>query len=284
MTTRWGRLFALCGPVLLCWSGIALAETTPRERFTTAITEINAQLGPIEAVKAPPPFSEPANRARYETVRETIALIGTDAFPVSGMDSFDALCAPINEATVKHMFVGTAALKKQGLTQAQLTTALTAAMNSNARLYQNETVRLTVANLHCMTAHFPALSRFADSLKPGEFNAVRRDGLEKMGKGLANTIFGLATQSLTPGSLPENSRMALDAAVRHAPDVVTIMLPAARLGVIQRMALLESRIPAAYKADFLKVKAVMQDVSCSGLCARLRDSAPPPGTPPLAPR
>jgi hypothetical protein len=284
MTTRWGRLFALCGPVLLCWSGMALAEASPRERFTAAITEINAQLGPIEAVKAPPAFSDPANRARYQTVRETIEMIGTDAFPVSGMESFDAVCAPINEATVKHMFVGTAALKQQGLTQAQLAPALTAAMNSNARLYQNETVRLTVANLRCMTAHFPALSRFTDGLKPDEFTAIRRDGLEKMGKGLANTVFGLATQSLAPGSLPENSQMALDAAVRHAPDVVAITLPATRLGVIQRMAMLEGRVPAAYKADFLKVKTIMQDASCSGLCARLRDTAPPPGTPPLAPR
>lgn len=284
MTTRWGRLFALCGPVLLCWSGMALAEASPRERFTTAITEINAQLGPIEAVKAPPAFSDPANRARYETVRETIALIGTDAFPISGMESFDAVCAPINEATVKHMFVGTAALKKQGLTQAQLGPALTAAMNSNARQYQNETVRLTVANLHCMAAHFPALSRFMEELKPDAFTAVRRDGLEKMGKGLANTIFGLATQSLAPGSLPENSRMAMDAAVRHAPDVVAIMLPKTRLDVLRRMTVLEGRVPVTYKADFQKLETILQDKTCFGLCARLRDTAPPPGTPPLAPR
>lgn len=284
MTTRWGRLFPLCGPVLLCWSGMALAEASPRERFTTAITEINALLGLIEAVTAPPPFSDPANRARYETVRETIALIGTDAFPVSGIESFDAVCTPINEAAVKHMFVGTAALKRPGQTQAQLAPSLITVMRTNIQVYQNETVRLTVANLRCMTAHLPAFTRFTEGLKPGEFNAVRRDGLYKMSEGLANTVFGLSTQSLTPGSLPENSRMALDAAVRHAPDVVAITLPATRLGVIQRMAMLEGRVPAAYKADFLKVKAAMQDASCSGLCARLRDTAPPPGTPPLAPR
>lgn len=281
MTLRGSLLLSFA---MLCWSGMARAEGTPQERFTAAINGINAELGSLEAVKAPPPFSDPANRARYDAVRETMAVFGTDAFPVDGMNSFETVCALINEASVKHMFVGVAALKKPGMSQAQLTAALRLATQKNAQTYQNETVLLTVANLHCMTAHLPFLSRFAEGLKPSEFTSVRRDGLEQMGKGLANTVFGLATHAMTPGALPENSRTAMDAAVRYAPAVVTFTSPTTRKAVVTRMAQLLTVIPAEFRAAFLKVKAILQDQSCSAICARLQATAPPPGTPPVIPR
>jgi hypothetical protein len=284
MTLRRGRLMAHLVPLLLCWSGMAQAEATPRERFTTAINEINAGLGTIKAVTAPPPFVHPAQRARYEIVRETIAVFGTEAFPVDGMATFDTICAPLNEATVKHMFVGTAGLKKPGMTDAQLALLLQAATQRNALAYQNETVRLTVANLHCLTAHLPFMARFAEGLKPEEFTSIRRAGLEKTGTGLINTVFGLATQPLVPGSTPENSRMAIDAALKYAPAAVGFSIPAARQQAVRKMNVLASKVPPAFRSDFLKIRAVLQDQSCSSVCARLLATAPPSGTPPAVPR
>jgi hypothetical protein len=269
--------------MLMCWSGMALAEATPRERFMTAITEINAGLGTIKAVTAPPPFANPAQRARYDIVGETMAVFGTEAFPVDGMATFDAICAPINEAAVKHMFVGTAGLKKPGMTDAQLTPLLTAAMQRNSLAYQNETVRLTVANLHCMAAHLPFMTRFVEELKPEEFTSIRRDGLEQTGKGLIKTMFGLATQPLVPGSTPENSRMAMGAALKYAPDVVGFSIPSMRQQAAQKMNVLANKVPPAFRADFLKVKAILQDQSCAMVCKRLMATTPPPGTPPAAP-
>ena len=100
------------------------AQTTPQEQFTNAINAINAQLGPFDAIKAPPPFSDPENRARYEAARAAMAQFGTDAFPVNGMISFYQVFAPINAAAVKHMFVGISAQKKPDMTQEQFANAI----------------------------------------------------------------------------------------------------------------------------------------------------------------
>jgi hypothetical protein len=75
--------------------------------------------GLFGAVKAPPPFGDPENRARHEAARAAMALFGTDAFPVNGL-SLDQGCAAINAAAGKHMFVGISAPKKPGMTEEQL--------------------------------------------------------------------------------------------------------------------------------------------------------------------
>jgi len=123
-----------------------------------------------------------------------------------------------------------------------------------------------------------------DGLAPDAFTGTRRDGLAKMGTGLANSVFGLATQSLTPGAMPDVSRMAMDAAFKHAPDVVSLTVPTVRQALVARMAMLEGKVPPKLRPDFLKLKATLQDQSCSGLCAKLLQSTPPPGTPPQIPR
>lgn len=275
---------SLLGTVPAHAQALAQVQPTPQERFTAAINGINAQLGPLDAIKAPPPFSDPENRARYDAVQETMALFGTDAFPVNGMTSFEQVCAPINAATVKHMFVGVAALKKPDMTQEQFAALFSRAAQNNALTYQQEMVRLTTINLDCMSAHIPFITQFIAGLAPDAFTGTRRDGLEKMGAGFANAVFGLATQSLNPGSKPEVSRMAMHGALKHAPDILALTAPSVRQAFVTRMASLEGNVPAAYRPDFLKVKAALQDQSCAGLCARLLQSAPPPGAPPLAPR
>jgi len=259
------------------------AQATPQEQFTNAINAINAQLGPLDAIKAPPPFSDPENRARYEAVRAAMAQFGTDAFPVNGMISFDQVCAPINAAAVKHMFVGISALKTPGMTEEQFASVFINAAKKNALTYQQEVIRLTAINLDCMSAHIPFMTQFVDGLAPDAFTGTRRDGLEKMGTGFANTIFGLVTQSLSPEAMPDVSRMAMDSALKHAPDLIPLTVPAVRQSVVARMAMLEGSVSPALRPDFLKVKAILQNQSCSGLCTKLLQTAPPAGTPPLAP-
>ena len=259
------------------------AQATPQEQFTNAINAINAQLGPFDAIKAPPPFTDPENRARYEAARAAMAQFGTDAFPVNGMISFDQVCAPINAAAVKHMFVGISAQKKPDMTQEQFAAIFTSAAQKNAMTYQQEIIRLTAINLDCMSAHIPFMAQFVDGLAPDAFTGTRRDGLEKVGTGFANTIFGLVTQSLLPGAAADVSRMAMDAALKHAPDLIPLTVPAVRQSVVARMAMLEGSVSPALRPDFLKVKAILQDQSCSGLCTKLLQTAPPAGTPPLAP-
>lgn len=248
--------------------------------FARAITAINGQLGTITAVKAPPPFSDPANRAHYDAVRTAMEQFGTPAFPLDGMKSFEAVCAPLNEASVKHMFVGTAALKALGLSQAQLQQRLAVMMQQNAQTYQNETVTLVVANVRCMTAHLPFVADFAAGLKPEEFTEIRRSGLEKMGHGLANAVFGLATQPLVPGSTPANSQAAMDAAVRYAADAASVTTPAYRATILSKMDQIAGRYPAAYRPAFLKVHAAFETATCEKLCAKLRPTQAESGSRP----
>jgi hypothetical protein len=269
MRRAWPVRTILAAALLSFGASSANAEGQVRDRFMVAINEINAQLGPIDGVKAPPPFQDAANRARYATVNETIADFGTEAFPVDGMKTFEEVCAPINAAAVKHMFVGTSALKNKGLSQADLAQTLSRAMQQNAQTYENEIVRLTAANLNCTTAHLPFLERFVESLPPGEFTPVRRDRLEKMGRGLGNAVFGLASQSLVPGSSPENSRMAMDVALRHAPKVISIASPSYRKLLVAQMAMIEGRIAAPLRSDFVQLKSILNETSCTSLCLRL---------------
>jgi hypothetical protein len=105
-----------------------------------------------------------------------------------------------------------------------------------------------------------------------------------VGTGFANTIFGLVTQSLLPGAAADVSRMAMDSALKHAPDLITLTVPSVRQALVARMATLEGAVSPTLRPDFLKVKAILQDQSCSGLCTKLLQTAPPAGTPPLAPR
>jgi len=56
-----------------------------------------------------------------------------------------------------------------------------------------EIVRLLEIFLDCTSAPIPFMTQFVDGSAPRAFSGVRSDGLEKMGTGLANTTFALAT-------------------------------------------------------------------------------------------
>ena len=77
-----------------------------------------------------------------------------------------------------------------------------------------------------------------------------------------------------------------DSGKGHVEEMVRMLrdIPAVRQALVARMATLEGNVPPSLRPDFLKVKAILQDQSCSGLCTKLLQSAPPAGTPPLAPR
>jgi hypothetical protein len=269
------RLLLLTGVLGLCAQAPAIGqEDTPAARFGKAIAEINAGLGTIKAVTAPPSFADPAQRARYDIVMDTMAQFNTPAFPVDGMNSFEAVCALLNEATVKHLFVGAAALRKPGMTDVQIAQALARLGELNSRVYEDEMVRLTSVNAGCLAAHIPFMIRFVASLKPGEFTPIRRNGLEQMGKGMANMIFGLATHSLSPGSTAQNSAVAMAAALKYAPDLVKMATPEMRQSIAAQMATLSANVPASLKPSFLKVKAIIQTQNCEDLCAVLAHPAP----------
>lgn len=59
--------------------------------------------------------------------------------------------------------------------------------------YQQEIIRLLEMFPDCTSAYIPFMTQFVDGSAPRAFSGVRSDGLEKMGTGLANTTFALAT-------------------------------------------------------------------------------------------
>lgn len=257
-------------PSLLSLAFCASTEETEdvTEQFTQAINFINNQLGTIDSVQTPPPLFDPKTRASYDTISKTIEKLGSASFPVTGLDSMDGVCGPINEAMVKHRFIGVSSLKNQNLAQAQLQQKISQIMLDNVHSYQDELIALSAAHVHCSAAHIPEMSKFIESLPPSEFTDIRKDGLRKMGKGMINILFGLATYAADPANSTTTKNQAMAIAIKYAPELVVITSLADRKSALAQFDAAKPYIPKPYLDEFNKVRDAFTNQSCANLCSR----------------
>jgi hypothetical protein len=257
-------------PSLLSLSFCANTEETGdvAKQFTHAINFINNQLGTVESVQTPPPLSDPKTRASYNAVSETMEKFGSASFPVTGLDSMDGVCGPINEAMVKHSFIGTTVLKNQNLAPAQLQQKISRMMTDNVLAYQDELMVLSAAHIHCSAAHIPEMSKFIESLPPSEFTDIRKDGLRKMGRGMINMLFGLATYAADPAMSAANKNQAMAIAIKYAPELIVMTSLADRKSALSKFDAAKPYVPKPYLDRFIKVRDIFTDQSCANLCMR----------------
>jgi hypothetical protein len=244
----------------------AQSSLSGSELYFASVSKLNKQLGSVDSGINAPSLNNADTMQLYKEIEQGIEGFGTAAFPVSGIDTFERVCAPLNEASVKHLFVGAAAIKALKDEPAIQQKKLGELFAANSVKYQDYVTILTAANVKCMALHLPFLAEFVRNLKPEEMTEVRLGGLRQMRQGGTNTIFGFIAYLVNPGYSTANMQRAATAATRYAPAYVATMPLAQRATVLSQLKSLKANVKPQFLADYSKIELAFSSTDCRDLC------------------
>ncbi len=240
------------------------APATVAADFADASAALVARLGSIESGRPAVGMTDADIRAQFDRIERTMDQFDTPAFPVDGLNSFDAVCGVLNQINVRYALDGLAAYRAGGGTTDG--PAIMQFMNRNALRFQDEVVLLTNRLIQCQSVHIPALTSFFEGLPAEQRTETRLQGLRQMRRGQAQMISGVLITVHDPAVRPENRLRALGALQRHVGLFVAAMPLAERAALLQGLTPLLTTGDAASAEGRQAVRRALQNDSCARLC------------------
>lgn len=137
-------------------------------------------------------------------------------------------------------------------------------MGANFLLYEDEVTVLMPFVSHCGARMLQVFDEFIARLKPGEFNAVRKQGLEQARRGFRQMYVGMVTAGLDPTNrLRLLQAGALDAAIYASALRVE---ERAEVAAVARRELASAA--ASLQPPLREIADAMSSTDCTGLCKR----------------
>ena len=252
--------------LLMCAAPSAFAQTsTPAQRYDAATKLILAKLGPAQEFRAPPAETDPGVAQSLADIKASMAVFGTDAFPIDGMTTFQSVCAPLAAMTVQYAMAGANTLDPKADPAIQAS-KLATLENANAEKYQDTLMIFGVGDARCAAMHLPFIANFWNSVPAAERTQTRIGGLRQMQSGMSQILMGLVMTSIQSPYSQKNRDLAITTAATYVgafSDGLTIDDRNALLATITQPGLGLSK---AYPKEYAIIVGALSQSACSGLC------------------
>ena len=267
------RQMAAFGLILMIAYPAAAQQPSPEQNFIDSLAALNQRLGGIEPDQAAIDRTDPEIRSHLDRIEQLSARFNSPEFPVNGIQTFESLCAPLSQISVRYILDGSGALRRSAgngeatpAQIAQLTAAVAQLRQGNSERYQDEIAILSSSAMRCMHAHLPFITRFVAELPPEQLTPVRIGGLQQMRRGVLQVIVGVLTVSRETGTKVDNKQKYFDAITQTIGDYAQIMPIATRTEIISYL----RGLPPVNDGPAVAVERVVENAlmstECIGLC------------------
>lgn len=229
--------------------------------FAEAVSSMLSRFGPAEERRLPPDPNEPGVSKDLATINASMALFGTEAFPVKFPETFTTVCAPLMQLTNAYSLAGQPS-GTQAMTQAQEI----GLRDKNGLLYQDQAIPIFTAEVKCFAVHMAGFHDHWSNLPASERTANRVRGLNMMRSGAEMMVMGLVGSSVQTGLRTGNRKLAIDAAAAHTAALVSILPVSKRTTMRQRILADFGPVKRAWPSQYAKVIAALSGTRCEALC------------------
>jgi hypothetical protein len=261
---------AFAAAILMIGHGEAMAQASPEATFRSAVAALKQRLGPAETGPAIGTTDTAANAADIAAIEAAMGALGSAAFPLDGFTTFDTVCKPLNELSVRHLLDDSAALRRpEGApppdpAQIQgMMAQMQALQLRNAARHQDAIIILSGTGLVCTAKHFPILADHLASLPPAEITPIRLNGARQLRLGIAQSVLGYVTAL---GDATTNKVRVRGYVTELAAPLAGALTPELRAELVTALA----QLPPTRDADALAttdlLKSAMATTECVALC------------------
>ncbi len=264
---------ALGAAMIAFMASPALAQDTAPSAFGRAIASMTARLGPAETAPLIETTDTAANAADLAVIERGLDTFGTPEFPLDGFATFESVCEPVNQLSVRHLLDGISAMARppgappptpEELTV--LTGKLQALQLRNAARHQDAMTVLGGGAMRCMVKHLPTLAAFLAGLPEAELTPTRLKGADGMRRGGVGALVGFSIAMRDPTTSPANKARLRAYIAEVAVPLAAAMTPAMRTELASTL----DNLPPTQDADALaataQLKAALASTTCEDLC------------------
>lgn len=222
--------------------------------FTKAADALAAKTGAPGEKAEMPPASDPAVQAFDAQATKAMAALGTDALPISGFDSYGALCGKSANIVGAYATAGTSGTS--GAAQQQK-------MEGNVEAYMDQMFTPLLFSAHCNAAHLPFLDGQAKDAA-----ADKQAALQQVGAGAAQQMMGLFQMAADEKLGMERRRRIVELLVQDAPSFAVGLNAGQRAQMIAASQELRALLPAELQGQADKIRSGIEGAKCGAICSK----------------
>jgi len=257
------RILAVCASVFITQLVYAQAQdpayVAASDRFNDLVAK-GAQLGKM------PRVSDENVGSLVATMSDTRRFLLSKKFTQDDMEYLLDMCGRANNAVMAYVLFDGRRNVKPGSTREQTTEQVVKNMNENVLAFQPEIELLMPYMLHCLATQVPILTNFVNKLKPEELTNIRRDGLNKMRKGVFRTYSGFIEMVSNPQTRESLRKKVFTALADTSPEFSRVFSVVDRTQVLRLLKTLDADQPEFVKINIDRITASMQSKECLALC------------------
>jgi hypothetical protein len=221
--------------------------------FTAAADALAAKMGAPGAKAEMPPASDPAVQAFEAQAAKATTALGTDALPIEGFESYQALCA--KTAGIVGAYAGAGTSGTAGAAQQQK-------MEANIEAYMDQMFTPLLFAARCNAAHMP----FLDGEAKGA-SGEKATALGQVREGTFAQLMGLVQMASDRSFAADRRARIVQLLASEAANFALGLNAAQRGQVLQALQQLRATLPADLQAQADKARAGIEGARCGNICS-----------------
>jgi hypothetical protein len=263
----------LAAALLAFAAGSVAAKEPEAAAFAKAIASLDARLGPVETGPAIDTTDAAANAADIAVIEKAMGALGTPAWPIEGLATFDSVCSELNRLSVRHLLDGIAAIARPPGSPPptpeetrELVGKVQALQLRNSARYPDAMAVLGGSAMRCMVRHFPAMTEYLAGVPAAELTPTRLKGADTMRRGAMQALLGYSQWVRDPAISPANKARLTAYVAEVAAPLAATLTPPLRAELAGQLA----SLPPTADPDVLATTALLASAlaitTCEGLC------------------
>lgn len=243
-------------------------EPVTQASFLAAADALVPRLGtPPGSAGSVPAVTDPAF-VRFSAQADAAAeLIGTPAFPVTGVETMETLCGVSAKVTVGYLLSGLTSQTRPNMSQAEVQAVTQQVLAANAAKYTDALLPVLIFAVECNAAHFPAFEAFVAKVPAREMTPIRAQGARQVRDGNKNQVSGMLTILSDPALDGATRSKIVNSLARRGDDLASVLNLEQRREFVAQAVPLRASLPSSLAGKFDEFVNAMRRTDCGAMCS-----------------
>lgn len=252
---------------MLCICGATIAYAHEAVEYLGASREFENIILRAEQDHDMPRIADKRAAELIATLSDSERFLDSTTYRLKDLGSLIDICTKSNAVVMSYALFDLKRHREQNMTVFSAAQLVQKVMVKNFLRYQEEMEQLQPFLFRCYAKQIPLLGEFIATLKPEEFTATRRGGLQQARNGIFEAYYSGVLIASGPAFLKESYRIKmLQTLAETAPQFASLMQLTARRKMLEIVNPSQDTVSDALKVHVRKIADAMSDTTCTGLC------------------